>query len=122
MRVKLILAGLVILVVAVYAVTSFTGSLTSRVSFTEAESHGKRVQVMGEILHDQVKYDVEGQQLQFPIKDEDDRLMNVNFSGTMPGNFDQATHVVCVGQYDGKTFQADQLLVKCPSKYLGEEK
>ena len=32
-------------------------------------------------------------------------------------NFDQAEKVVVVGRYEGSTLHADQILVKCPSKY-----
>lgn len=121
MKVKLIVAAIIVLAVGVWAVTSFTGSLTSYVSFQEAETRGSRVQVMGEILHDQVNYDAENHLLAFPIRDDQDQTMMVEYSGTMPGNFDQASHVVCLGRYDGEVFRAEQLLVKCPSKYLGEE-
>ena len=47
--------------------------------------------------------------------------MQVKYTGTMPGNFSQASHAVCLGKYDGKVFEADQLLIKCPSKYQGGE-
>lgn len=121
MKIKIILALIIVLSVGVWALTTFTGSLTSYVSFDEAQRRGKRVQVMGEILHDEVSYDAEGHLLRFPIEDDAGTIMEVSYAGVMPGNFDQATHVVCQGRYDGQAFQADQLLVKCPSKYLGEE-
>jgi cytochrome c-type biogenesis protein CcmE len=41
----------------------------------------------------------------------------VIYDGTKPGNFDQATSVVCVGKYETDAFYADKLLIKCPSKY-----
>ena len=37
-----------------------------------------------------------------------------------PGNFDQATEIVCKGQYKAGKFHASELLVKCPSKYMEE--
>ena len=120
MKIKLILATVVVVAVAVWAATTFTGSLTSYVSFKEAQQRGTRVQVMGEIDHDKVVYDAGSQVLTFPITDEEGITMQVEYSGIMPGNFDQASHVVAVGSYDSERFTADQLLVKCPSKYLGE--
>ena len=47
--------------------------------------------------------------------------MKVIYSGIVPGNFDQATSVVLKGKSEGNTFVAEQILVKCPSKYQGEE-
>jgi cytochrome c-type biogenesis protein CcmE len=37
-----------------------------------------------------------------------------------PGNFEQATSVVLKGKTEGDRFVADQMLVKCPSKYQGD--
>ena len=39
----------------------------------------------------------------------------------VPGNFDQATSVVAKGISNENEFVADKLLVKCPSKYQGED-
>ncbi|MGH9361973.1 MAG: cytochrome c maturation protein CcmE, partial [Thermoanaerobaculia bacterium] len=40
-----------------------------------------------------------------------------------PANFEDAISIVAIGRYDqaGGEFAADQLLVKCPSKYQGAE-
>jgi cytochrome c-type biogenesis protein CcmE len=46
--------------------------------------------------------------------------MPVQYHGVIPGNFDQATMVVAIGRYKGDHFEAEQLLVKCPSKYQTE--
>ena len=43
--------------------------------------------------------------------------MKVTYDGAKPGNFDQASHVVCVGKYNNGVFVAKELLIKCPSKY-----
>lgn len=120
MKIKIILAAVIVLAVGVWAFSSFTGSMTSYVSFAEAQKRTSRVQVMGEINHEQVVWDVDHQLLTFPIKDTTGTVMQVKYTGTMPGNFGQATHAVCVGHYNGQAFEADQLLIKCPSKYQGE--
>ena len=41
-------------------------------------------------------------------------------SGVIPGNFDQAVSIVAIGRYQDDHFEAEQLLVKCPSKYQAE--
>ena len=120
MKVKVILAIVIILVVGVWAFSSFTKTMTSYVSFAEAQRASRRVQVMGAVDHDKVVYDTDRQMLLFPITDDAGNTLEVKYSGTMPGNFSQATHAVCVGKYNGKEFEADQLLIKCPSKYQGE--
>ena len=121
MKIKLILAAVIVVSVAVWGFSSFTKSMTSYVDFAEAQKRNSRVQVMGEVDHDKVFYDVDKQVLEFPITDESGVTMTVRYSGTMPGNFAEATHAVCVGKYDGSKFEAEQLLIKCPSKYQGNE-
>ncbi len=121
MKVKLILAAVIVVSVAAWGFSSFTKSMTSYVDFGEAQKRASRVQVMGAVDHDHVVYDVDKQVLEFPITDEGGVTMTVRYSGTMPGNFSQATHAVCVGRYNGTQFEAEQLLIKCPSKYQGEE-
>ncbi len=98
MKIKLILAAVVVIAVGIWAATTFTGSLTSYVDFSEARSRGTRVQVMGEIDHERVAYNASAQVLTFPMTDEEGEGMQVAFYGAMPGNFDQASHavVVCV--------------------------
>lgn len=120
MKFKLIVAGVIIAVVGVWAFSSFTKSMTSYVSFAEAQKRPQRVQVMGAIDHEKVAWDVDRKLLSFPITDTAGVTMLVRYTGTMPGNFGQATHAVCVGKFNDQAFEAEQLLIKCPSKYQGE--
>lgn len=121
MKLKLTVAIVIVAVVGVWAFSSFTKSMTSYVSFAEAQKRSTRVQVMGAIHQSQVTYDPERKVLLFPITDDEGTTMQVKYSGTTPGNFSQATHAVCIGKYNGQVFEADQLLIKCPSKYQGQE-
>jgi cytochrome c-type biogenesis protein CcmE len=56
--------------------------------------------------------------LNFIIRDNSGEL-NVAYKGSKPGNLEQASHVVAVGRYHDGRFDAEQLIVKCPSKYQG---
>jgi cytochrome c-type biogenesis protein CcmE len=47
--------------------------------------------------------------------------MTVHYSGVKPGNFEEAVQIVAIGSYQEGVFEAEQLLVKCPSKYQGLE-
>jgi cytochrome c-type biogenesis protein CcmE len=58
--------------------------------------------------------------LSFKLRDEHGEVMPVEYRGVIPGNFDQAVSVVAIGKYQGDHFEAQQLLVKCPSKYQAE--
>jgi cytochrome c-type biogenesis protein CcmE len=93
------------------------GGVTPYVGFAEARAAKSSVQVMGEILPASTEYDPASGTFSFYITDDTGDRMRVIYGGTKPGNFDQATSVVCIGRYSNETFQADKLLVKCPSKY-----
>lgn len=119
MRSKYIIGGVVIVVFTVWAAISFNSALTPYVSIADAKDSGAVVQVKGERL-DNGNFNIQTNKFMFKIRDEQGVEIEVVFDGAKPGNFDQATHVVCVGAYEGGQFHAKELLVKCPSKYQEE--
>ncbi len=110
-----------VLVVAflAYGATSFKSNLTPYVSFEEAMRKPAKVQVAGSLVPESTRYVEEDQRLQFGIADDDGRVMTVLYGGVKPGNFEEATQIVAIGSYHDSAFHAEQLLVKCPSKYQG---
>ena len=121
MKIRYILALAIILGFIIYGAVSLKTSLTPYVSFAEAKSSPQTVQVMGELEKSATRYDTTAGLLYFTLKDKHGELLQVSYKGVRPGNFDQATQIVAIGDYKDQVFQADQLLVKCPSKYQGEE-
>lgn len=57
--------------------------------------------------------------MSFNLAQGDDRLL-VNFVGTRPDLFKDDAEVIIEGKYMGDTFYADQLQVKCASRFEGE--
>jgi cytochrome c-type biogenesis protein CcmE len=110
--------GVVLVAAGVGIVSLVTGGgVTPYVGFAEARASKGNVQVMGEILAEQTNYDTQAGAFSFFITDVNGDQLKVIYDGTKPGNFDQATSVVCVGKYETDAFYADKLLIKCPSKY-----
>ena len=105
-----------------FAFTSFRQTLTPYVSFAEATTLGRTLQVAGTLDKGSSSY-ADGA-LSFTIREaETGRTLRVRFRGVKPANFEEALSVVAIGRYQKSdaTFAADQLLVKCPSKYQGVE-
>ncbi|UCB52217.1 MAG: cytochrome c maturation protein CcmE [Candidatus Zixiibacteriota bacterium] len=119
MKPKYLIGIAIIVVFVIFGALSFRTTLTPYVSFGEAQRTGAAVQVIGDVVFPEVEYDTETHQLQFPIVDEKGERMAVVYGGTKPANFEQAEEVVVIGRYENGAFTADQLLVKCPSKYQG---
>ena len=120
MNFKPILALALVIVAVAIGVTSFKKSVTPYISFAEARRSSGLVQVNGVLADKQYVMKQEEQFLSFRLKDARGEVLPVEYRGVIPGNFDQATSIVAIGQYKNGTFAAEQLLVKCPSKYQAE--
>ena len=125
MKPRIVIGSLLVLLSIGIGVTAFKQSLTPYISFAEARRSAATVQVNG-VLADpaHVRYDAGRSELIFALKDDKNEVMEVVYKGVKPVNFEMATNVVAIGAYKDGRFAADQLLVKCPSKYqaAGETK
>ena len=112
-----------VLVVAflAYGTTAFKSNLTPYVSFEEASRSARKVQVAGGLVENSTEYLDASEELRFALVDDDGNTLTVHYSGVKPGNFEEAVQIVAVGSYQEGVFYAEQLLVKCPSKYQGLE-
>lgn len=119
MKAKYIIGTVIIVSFMVWAGVSFQKTLTPYVTIEQAKEMETVVQVKGKRL-DNGKFDISKNVFVFMMVDETGEKVEVIFGGTKPGNFEQATEIVCVGQYSQGKFHAKQLLVKCPSKYMEE--
>lgn len=100
---------------------AFKASLTPYVSFAQARATGEAVQVAGNLVEGSSFYDEASGTLVFFLEDNHGDRMKVRFSGSKPGNFEEATQIVAIGHFSQDAFFAEKLLVKCPSKYQGIE-
>ena len=119
MKAKYIIGALIIITFIVWAGISFNKTLTPYVTIEQAKEMQSVVQVKGKRL-DNGRFDMSKNVFVFTMADEAGESFEVIYDGAKPGNFEQATEVVCVGQYSGGKFHAKELLVKCPSKYMEE--
>jgi cytochrome c-type biogenesis protein CcmE len=120
MNVKVVAALVLLGVAAAIGVTSFKKTITPYITFAEAKKSSGLVQVHGVLADKRYVLQQDRQYLSFRLKDEEGEVLPVEYKGVIPGNFDQATSIVAIGRYHDGTFTAEQLLVKCPSKYQAE--
>lgn len=100
----------------------FVGTVTPYTTdFNEARS-GKEFQVNGKIDKETIKtVESDGKiKHHFAINDGKGDILPIVYDGLLPQNFAHADTAVAIGKWNGKEFEATQVLVKCPSKY--EEK
>ncbi|MGQ9481540.1 cytochrome c maturation protein CcmE domain-containing protein [Chloroflexus sp.] len=113
------IVGLGIIVLAVvYGFFGFQdGFRAYTTSVDEAMSSTRSVQLAG-FLGSTGEMDEKGR-FTFMLQDENGKLIKVISDDPRPANFEQAISIVAIGRYDPteQAFMADDLLVKCPSKY-----
>ncbi len=120
-RIWYAVGGVLVVAFLAYGTTSFKSNLTPYVSFEEAIQSERKVQIAGGLVEDSTEYVDESEELRFTMVEEDGDTLTVLYKGVKPGNFEEAIQIVAVGNYGEGVFHAEQLLVKCPSKYQGLE-
>ncbi len=108
----------IILIAVVYGIFGFQSGFRSYTqSVDEAIAATRSVQLAG-FLGSTGEYDAAGR-FTFLLQDERGKMIKVISDDPRPANFEQAISIVAIGRYDSTegAFMADDLLVKCPSKY-----
>lgn len=111
--------GIAIIVMSIvfgyYGLSSSMRPYTTQIS--EAVSTSRGVQLAG-FLGSKGEYNDDGK-FTFMLQDSTGAMIPVVYSEPKPSNFEQAVSIVAIGRYDVRTgnFIAEDLLVKCPSKY-----
>ncbi len=118
-RLWYIVGSIAIIGFIAFGASSFKSNLTPYVSFDDAKSRAGKVQIAGKLVEGSTQYVEDSQNLSFALIDDEGSSMPVLYSGVKPGNFEEAIQIVAIGDYQNDTFYAEQLLVKCPSKYQG---
>lgn len=111
-----VLGVLVIVGALVLGAGAFQSSLTPYISIAEAKSAQGLVQVSG-LVQDGKSWNDPNGGFQFVLTDDQGNSLPVVYKRIKPANFDQAVGVVAIGRFTGSVFEANQLLIKCPSKY-----
>ena len=114
--------------VAYFAFIAFQGATVSYLSVTQAVADSptpvdRLVGVMGKLVQDSYVRDADGLTAYFSIKDEDGTdVLEITYRGEIGQVFfNEHSEIILQGQklVDG-SFNADNLTVRCPSKYLTE--
>lgn len=120
---KFVIGGIVVaLVIGLLIATSFSGSTSQYLSVAEIKALGpdqaRDSRVSGEIVSNSVEYNTGELLLTFQVRD-DTGVLPISYHGPQPDMLVDAVEAVAVGRYDptAQVFEAEELLMKCPSKY-----
>ena len=124
--------GIMVIAIAIGIILTTAGDASSYVTFEEAKRRGSdgdrsKIHVVGKLKKtesDEVM-DITPSKDQlsftFVMLDENEAEQKVFYPNPIPQDFDRSEQVVVVGSYQKDLFVADKILLKCPSKYQGEE-
>jgi cytochrome c-type biogenesis protein CcmE len=118
----LVLAG----AVAILVLTA--GDASNYVAFKDAyemaaAGNTKEIHVVGELTKDAsgritgIETGADKVSFSFVLIDENGKHQKVEYNQPMPQDFAKSEKVVVIGRYEGNTFKASKILLKCPSKY-----
>jgi cytochrome c-type biogenesis protein CcmE len=120
-----------VLAVMVVVVISSIGDASTYATFEEARSINKKQQEKKVHIVGTLKTDDSGNivgiapssdklSFSFLMVDSNNETQKVLYTEPMPPDFMRSEQVVVVGRYTENIFLADQILLKCPSKYQEE--
>lgn len=117
MNVKRIVGIVAIVLFTSLLMVNFGNSISTYVTFEDAADRSN-AHVVG-VLDDTQPFgfSTESMQFSFHMKDQEGNVRRVVYPRPQPNNFEQATQLVVIGHMRNNTFYAEDMLMKCPSKY-----
>jgi cytochrome c-type biogenesis protein CcmE len=125
-KLKFITGGVMIVLAIIYLMytgiqSNATYFMTVDELFTKGvEVENQTVRVAGKVDVGTVEFNNRDLILKFDVISENGQHLPVVFNGPKPDQMREGTEAILEGKYDGQTFEAKNLLLKCPSKYEGE--
>lgn len=121
---KIHILSIALLLVGAYILqTSFSKDISTYATYEDAQK-GNRVKIAGVLARDrEMIYDPanDAERFIFHMTDEKGVTKKVILNQAKPQEFERSETVVVTGSMKDDTFYATDILVKCPSKYKGEE-
>lgn len=123
---KIHIIGLVIIAVAIGVILTRSKDYSTYADFgTAKENTDHEYHVVGRLNKSKPQIynpTQDPNRFEFYMVDEKGDESLVVYKGAKPDGFDQTEKIVVAGNYGKDEFQASQILMKCPSKYVDENK
>jgi cytochrome c-type biogenesis protein CcmE len=123
---------LVVIAIAIGIIVSTADDASTYVGFGEAwamstSGNNKEIHVVGQLKKASdgqiigIKEGEDRVSFSFVMVDDAGKEQQVNYNQPMPPDFTRSEKVVVIGSYNGDTFNASRIILKCPSKYQEEK-
>lgn len=122
-KLKFVVGGVVIALAVIYLI--YTGVQSTAAYFLTVDElyakgeamHDRTIRVSGKVDEDSIDFNNRDLLLAFDVTSETGERMHVVFNGPKPDQMRQGADAILEGKYNGETFTAQTLLLKCPSRY-----
>lgn len=123
MKISHIIALIAIAASVAVMITTYNSDITTYGNFSNSATE-QTVKLVGQLVKEQpIEYNPEKDPnyLSFYLRDDQGEVRKVVLLAAMPQDFERSEQVVLTGKMKGDTFIADDMQLKCPSKYKDEE-
>ena len=118
---KLHIIGIIVIAIAIGVIVASLKSTSTYADFTEALANpGKEFHVVGKLDKSQPQiYDpkINTDEFLFSMIDNKGVIKHVVLHKSKPQDFEKSEQIVLIGKMKGDEFHANDILMKCPSKY-----
>jgi len=121
---KSYIIGVVLILAAIAAFISASKDMSTYATFSEAARSGKTVKIAGTLVKEkEMVYDpaVDPNYFSFYLRDVNGYQQKVVLLKEKPQDFELSEQIVLTGKMQDDAFVANDMLLKCPSKYKDEE-
>ncbi|MDQ3108437.1 MAG: cytochrome c maturation protein CcmE [Bacteroidota bacterium] len=112
--------GIIVIALAIGSMFTLLGNSSTYADFTQAAATTDQVHVAGTLDRTKpMEYnpEVDANKFSFYMKDRNGNEKHVVLLKSKPQDFERSQQVVIVGSMKGNDFVANDILMKCPSKY-----
>ena len=122
---KIHIIAIVVIAVGLAVIVSTISNSSTYAPFREAKTNtGKTFHVVGKVDKQKdfiYNPEVNANLFGFYLVDNEKNELRVLYNGAKPQDFERSEQIVVIGKMEGEDFMANQILMKCPSKYNGNE-
>ena len=113
-----------IMAVAIGLLISASKDMGTYSTFEDARNTSKKVKLVGQLAKDKEMYynpEEDPNYFSFYVKDTEGEEQKVILLKAKPQDFELSEQIVLIGKLKKEAFVAEDVLMKCPSKYKEEE-
>lgn len=121
---KIHIIAIIMIVLSAGVLISASGDVSTYANFEQAIASQSRVKIAGELVKGkEIKYNPseDATLFTFYLKDKIGEEKKVVMDIAKPQDFERSESIVVTGMMKEDVFYADDILLKCPSKYTNEE-